>query len=982
MHYPFETYADLSLLEDFGTVQRGEESPRSYYIPFESRENVFLHRKHSARVTMLDGEWQFADYARLCDVDLRDPCPDTIPVPSCVQMYGYDRHLYSGARYPIPMDMPRVPLQNPAFRYRRTFSIAPKKGWRYYLNFEGVDSALYLFINGRFVGYGEISHSTKEYDITGFLCAGENAIDAVVAKWCKGTYLEAQDKWRMSGIFRSVYLLERPAGHIGDYKIETDVTGRLVVKNLRGAEFQAEFLGESRTIPAGGSAEFRVKEPALWSAESPALYELVLHTGDEFIGERVGFCESRRRGKEYFFNGKKIKLKGVNRHDFSPDHGFAVTEEEMEEDVRLMKRHNINAVRTSHYPNAPYFYSLCDRFGIYVIDEADIECHGMVYLYGGYDEKKFDLLSDSAEWQALYAARICKLYERDKNRPCVAVWSLGNESGWGCNFAAASAFLHAADARPVHYEGIWARRETEDFYGADLDFVSRMYPEIEYMTQTYEQDERFTAPLLLCEYSHSMGNGAGDYADYWKAIDASDRLCGAFVWEWCDHGIRGPHGFLYGGDFGEEYPDGNFCLDGLVTPDRRPKRGLLELAAAIAPIRIEGETPSRITVRNAFFFLPLDGFVCRVYDIADRRRTLRREVALDGVQPGESRVFDFSRAPEKRSRVFRAVEIEVCDLRPETGEFVVSRLCLPVQICLPSVVCEPGKVLSGFMDGGRQAPLLRLQCGESSAVFDADSAALISFSSRGREVLEKPFALCIWRAPTDNDVNAARRWKEFGYDTALPRVRTTEVQKDGVVFRGTMGANGRCKILDFTLTYRLFANGVLQVELDCDVKDKVPYLPRLGFSARIDRSLSRCEYVGYDADTYIDKHRSGSLGLRKFDVYRDFQSYIRPQECGARFHSLYAKFSPGRTKEKAAEAAGITIVSDAPFSFSALPYETATLEKTRHDFELPRPEGVCLHLDSRMSGVGSASCGPELRQEYRVEDKKIKSVFWLATLSE
>ena len=572
--------------KEYETFERiGLEPPRGYYIPFcETQEFAFAHgildRTKSERYISLDGEWAFKAHGDIADVAVEEDLPDKIPVPSCVQMHGYDRVQYINTRYPFPVDPPFIRVKNPAFHYRRTFEIKDTRQ-KYYLNFEGVDSFFYVYVNGEKAGYSQISHATSEFDITPFIRAGQNILDVIVLKWCAGSYLECQDKFRFTGIFRSVYLLARPQAHIRDFKMETKLHGKdgiLSVCNLSDIAFHVSFEGESRTVNPQNTIEFTVKNIEKWTAENPKLYDVVLSANGEKILQRIGFRSSAIEGGIYKINGEKIKLKGVNCHEFSPVAGATVTIEEMVRDLELMKAGNVNAIRTSHYPDCPEFYDLCDVMGVYVMDEADVETHGMCVRYGGYGNEEWQEFAESGIADKGVTDREVTLYERDKNRTCVVIWSLGNESSYGKMFYDGADYIKAHDSRPVHYEGAWAMLDRTKYYTKRIDMASRMYPNVSFLEE-FLQDEKETRPLVLCEYSHAMGNSNGDLNDYWNLIDCNDRFMGGFIWEWRDHAIQTEKGYLYGGDFGEKEHDGNFCVDGLLNPDWTPKSGYYEMQA-------------------------------------------------------------------------------------------------------------------------------------------------------------------------------------------------------------------------------------------------------------------------------------------------------------------------------------------------------------------------------------------------------------------
>lgn len=571
--------------ESFARI--GTMPHRSYYIPFAEGDVIgrsfgIQDRTTSSRLLLLDGVWQIGQHDRVEDFDVAEPLTAEIPVPACVQMHGYDKIQYLNSRYPFPVLYPGVPKRNPCWHYRRSFTLDRQAGERYYLNFEGVDSAFYLYINGQYKGYSQISHATSEFDVTDLVQDGENTVDVLVLKWCVSTYLECQDKFRFSGIFRSVYLLRRPEGHLTDYKIDTAIAAgvaTLTFTNRSAVDIVCRLEGVAAVAPAGESITLTLPGARPWTAEDPALYTLTLTACGELIEERVGFRTVAIEGKVFKLNGAPIKLKGVNRHDFNCDTGATVTLANMAEDLRLMKELNVNAVRTSHYPNSPEFYLLCDAVGIYVMDEADVETHGACSRGGAYETSLWQEYAEDEFLAPGITDRHIALVERDKNRTAVIIWSLGNESSFGAAFFDGARYVRSADpTRPIHYEGL--RNADPKYYYTDLvDMVSLMYPAPSFIRERVLENPEETRPFVMCEYTHAMGNSCGDIAEYWDMIYQNEQMMGAFVWEWADHGIRTEQGFLYGGDFGETEHDGNFCIDGLLTPDRKIKSAALEMKA-------------------------------------------------------------------------------------------------------------------------------------------------------------------------------------------------------------------------------------------------------------------------------------------------------------------------------------------------------------------------------------------------------------------
>ena len=574
-------------MKEFERFDRiGTEPHRSYYIPFSENDKTgtvhgIQDRKKSSRFMPLDGVWHIKQHSHVEDFCIDDKLEETIPVPACVQMHGYDHIQYLNSRFPFPVMLPHIPYENPCWHYRRSFDLEKKAGERYYLNFEGVDSAFYLYVNGKLKGYSQISHATSEFDITELVKNGENTLDVLVLKWCISTYLECQDKFRFSGIFRSVYILKRPENHITDYKIETKLyenSGVLTFINESPINVRCVFEDKEFTVKAKESAELTVTDIRPWTADDPALYTLRIFGGGEMIEERIGFREVSIDGKVFKVNGDAVKLKGVNRHDFNCEKGATVNLDDMALDIRLMKELNVNAVRTSHYPNSPEFYLLCDAFGIYVMDEADVETHGAGKRKGGSDEDLWLEYAENEIFTPGITDRHAALVERDKNRTSVIIWSLGNESSFGKSFFDGAKYIRNRDkTRPVHYEGI--QHASEYYYTELVDMVSMMYPSFETIREKVLENPEETRPFVMCEYTHAMGNSCGDIAEYWDMIYENEQMMGAFVWEWADHGIKTEKGFLYGGDFGEAEHDGNFCIDGLLSPDRKLKSNALEMKA-------------------------------------------------------------------------------------------------------------------------------------------------------------------------------------------------------------------------------------------------------------------------------------------------------------------------------------------------------------------------------------------------------------------
>ncbi len=612
--------------ENLKVLHENTMPDRSYYIPSGARMGDLVeHREESDRFMLLNGDWDFHYYDSI--YDLKDAFYEEdyqaahgwtkIPVPSVWQMHGFDRHQYTNVRYPFVMDPPYVPQENPCGAYLHHFDWQGNEAApRVFLNFEGVDSCFYVWLNGQYVGYSQVSHSTSEFDVSALLREGDNLLAVLVLKWCDGSYLEDQDKFRMSGIFRDVYLLSRPRDCVYDYFIKTKLD------RARGkAQVQIEFtyLGspvpvevsiedeESRQV-CGGLGTDRVtlemEGIRLWNPEEPYLYTVVLRTPGEVIVDQLGLREIEIHDGVLYFNGQNIKIHGVNRHDSDPVTGFTISLEQMHRDLTLMKQFGINGIRTSHYPNAPQFYQLCDRYGFYVVDEADNESHGTIEPYGQGWGDCTKWIANNPDFTAATVDRVKRCVKRDKNRPCVFSWSMGNECAYGCTFEEALKWVKSYDdSRVTHYENAYHRAQGQVCDYSNLDLYSRMYISVDEIHSYFaaleeERDSvhRYDAPrvrpLIQCEYSHAMGNGPGNLEDYFQVYQQYDGACGGFIWEWCDHAIDkgytadGRKIYYYGGDHGEYPHDVNFCMDGLVYPDRRPHTGLIEYGNVNRPARV------------------------------------------------------------------------------------------------------------------------------------------------------------------------------------------------------------------------------------------------------------------------------------------------------------------------------------------------------------------------------------------------------------
>ena len=934
--------------------------PRCYFIPFSAEQEPVFDRESSDEFTSLNGAWGIREYKSFFDVPddfYNKKSEKNIPVPSCVQYHGYDIIQYTNVRYPFPYNPPYVSNMNPCYHYSRSFKV--KKAEKQILVFEGVDSCFYLYINKKFVGFSQISHRTSEFDITEFLTDGENRIDVLVLKWCAGSYLEDQDKWRFTGIFRDVYVLSRPKACVEDYKIETETDGEVRFTLIRGCDCQVTVDGKTEKVAEGDTVVFKIANPELWSAEAPKLYPLTISTEKEVILEEIGLSVSEIKDGVFLFNGKPIKIRGVNRHDFSHDKGATVSLADMERDIRLMKSLGVNAVRTSHYPNAPVFTKLCDRYGLYVMSESDLESHGAGSRFSKMNSSPLGTrakVSHIAEMPLYHDAMIerqkCNV-ERDKNRTSVIIWSLGNEAGWGKNFYDAALWVKAHDRRPVHYEGMTCAIEEvhgeNAFFNVPLDMHSRMYSSVDDLKK-YVSDERETRPIVLCEYCHAMGNGPGDLKDYWELLGSSDRFMGGFIWEWADHGVLcGTDGYRYGGDFGEFLHDSNFCIDGIIGPDREIKTGTLEMKAIYQPVTITKEG-RELTLESRNFFAPLDVMINITYK--NMGKEIGSATRSEILKPKEKLTFEVKEAQTVIVEVVSPVHREKYGTeRYSTDVIAEASFSESVDIAEIQTPCTPT-----FSENNRYVDVVT---NDIAYTIDKVSGEMVSIRKGKTEILEAPLALNIYRAPTDNDRKIKAVWKAQFMDRSRSQARSVEIMGDTVKVEGYMAADSIVPHLFYTLTYRFFEEGV-SIGIKYEKTEEYEFLPRVGFATKLNKSFKKAEYFGYGPyESYIDKRLACRKGVFETTVKENFVHYVRPQENGSHFGTEYLELTNGKN----------TLRAEGNFSFNLSPYSVETLEATAHDDELPARDGTYLCLDYHMSGIGSGSCGPQLNDKYKVPNK-------------
>ena len=1006
-------YENLSVLHENTMLNR------SYFVPASFQcDDLVENRVISDRFQLLNGNWKFRYYKSIYDVKEEFFRPDfastgfnTIPVPSVWQNHGYDNHQYTNLRYPFPVDPPYVPRENPCGAYLHTFSyVKDEKAPNAYLNFEGVDSCFYVWLNGNYVGYSQVSHSTSEFDVTRYIQEGENTLAVLVLKWCDGSYMEDQDKFRTSGIFRDVYLLKRPCDHIRDYFITNkifDDSSELTIRFSYSDQYvntqvclmdsAGRLLAQGEPCKADGNDGFthavvlRVENPILWNPEQPYLYSVIIKTPDEMITDRWGFREIHVADNQVWLNGVPIVFRGVNRHDSDPVTGPTISLEQMKLDLKMMKAHNFNALRTSHYPNAPIFYQLCDQYGFMVIDEADHESHGAAVLqcegndlWDNHVKNWNKYFADNPTYLEPTLDRTYRCVHRDKNRPSVICWSAGNESAYGCCFEAALKWMKLFDPdRLTHYESAQYHSNTKKYDFSNIDLYSNMYASMETL-QDY-LDHEPDKPYLLCEYSHAMGNGPGDLEDYWQMFHKHTALCGGFVWEWCDHAVYkgvAPNGkamYYYGGDHGEYPHDSNFCMDGLVYPDRRPSTGLLEYKNVYRPVRVVDidQQNRNLRIHNYMDFEDLCEYISIIY-----------QVNCDGEIIASSEIEDVPSIKPHSDGMIR-LQLDV----PQKGKCYLKVMYISKK--------ETELVPAGYELGFDEIPLVNADsrnqnsvqlwdsgCNEQYPLSVVDDERYLAVSSgcaeyrydkfsgsfdriviNGKVFLDRPIELNIWRAPTDNDRKLKLVWMAARYDRAETRTYETSYRlMNGEITIHTdasISARTVNRYMDVSLDWVISANGAITVKIAAKRNVLFPQLPRFGLRLFLPHTMEDVLYYGLGPmENYPDKHYAAYHSIHVNTVSGLHEDYTRPQENGSHSECEYVVLDGGGMR--------LTVVSEGNFSFNASHYTQEELTEKNHNYELEECENTVLCIDYRQNGIGSNSCGPELLKKYHLDDETIE----------
>ncbi|GGI65349.1 glycoside hydrolase family 42 [Enterococcus alcedinis] len=959
---------------------------RNYYVPFRNLTEAFeaKDRTDSSKFRLLDGEWAFDFYPSIHEIPVEFsaipqlPLTKEIPVPSCIQNHGYDAHQYVNVSFPIPYDPPYTPYDNPCGIYRRSFELESLGDEAYYLNFEGVDSNLYLWVNGQFVGYDQVTHSNSEFDVSAYLKKGTNELTVLVMKWCVGTYFEDQDKFRTTGITRSVYLVTREKAGIWDYKIETPVD---LAKQTGTLSFTTPYEGEvsytlfdpqgNQLLAGTGKKEFSliIEDCAYWTAETPTLYTLIIEAKGEYIREKIGFREFTIQDRVLYLNGQPIKLYGVNHHDSHPDLGPSLLKSDYYEEMLKMKALHMNGIRTAHYPKSPEFYELADEMGFYVISEADVESHGVVNLVGASAD--YNLMARDEQFGPIIMDRIIRSVIPFQNRPSIFMWSMQNESGYGVNYEQAQKKVRELDpTRLIHNE----RAAQPDLFRendfSNLDVISRMYSSFEDVVR-YCESSAIKKPFMQCEYAHAMGNGPGDLADYFQLMEKYPSFIGGFVWEWADHAMyledeNGQRVLGYGGDFGETLHDSNFCVDGLIFPDRSLTSSAIEYRNIHSPIQLKGVKNDRITLRNIQSFLTGTAFSAELSIHVNGEKRSDLPIDLTQLAPLSEVEISFE-YPQVTTADYVTVDLILFDNQGE----IVARQQKMIQEAKEETTIAICDLSIPSLRVRQEQSYYKVEGTDFSYTFNARTGSFEQLNVDDEALLVAPSFIHIWRAPIDNDRHITSQWRQAGYEAGQWNVIAMDIIEEAtsVTFRGSyrlgMPSIQHILVMDLTVTIDNF--GEIQYDFDVKKGNNLPDMPRFGVVFPLKKAFNKAKYLGYGPyDSYIDKHYASHFGQHEQEISAMFENYLKPQENGNHWKTVKADIIGPVMYQ---------ITSPKPFNFSFIPYSATELTNAAHSYDLPEISGHYLTIDYKQNGIGSYSCGPYLKEKYRFNDEQFKWTF-------
>jgi beta-galactosidase len=939
--------------EDLSCRHENRERQRSYYIPYDTLEKALNGKKEeSAYYKLLNGIWNFKYFKRDIDVPKKILKWDTIDVPSNWQMRGYEKPGYTNVNYPHPIDVPFVPDDNPCGVYSYDFSINDEwKSRNTYIVFEGVSSCLYLSINGEYVGKTQGSHLQAEFNITRFVKKGENNLTAKVLKWCLGSYLEDQDFFRLSGIFRDVYLLSREENHIEDVEIKADT--KSITVNVENYE-----------IYDGMTKLDKIKEPVLWNAEKPHLYTLVVKGETEYIPFKVGMRDIKISDKnELLINGVPVKLKGVNHHDTHPLNGYYESDDFMFTELLKMKELNINTIRTSHYPPTPEFLNMCNVLGFYVIDETDLETHGFCTRRGGYANYDVDKypswLCNLPEWKDVYIERMMRMVERDKNNPCVIMWSTGNESGYGPNHVEMIKWTRKKDSsRLIHCEDA-SRKGTEE----NIDVHSQMYYSIDEVEKC-AGNPNITKPFFLCEYAHAMGNGPGDVHDYVELFYKHPNLIGGCIWEWADHTVISDGVQKYGGDFGELINDNNFCCDGLVFADRSYKAGTLNTKYSYQGFDTSF-CDNKLKITNRYDFTNLNEYKVVIALSVDGEEIEFKEYSIDVEPHGKTEIILPFEIP-KVCNYGVYVNIYLYD----GNEYEVGFKQHKLDSCIKKFA--KAEKMSDFKEDSEK---IYIEGNGFKYTFNKHYGNFESIVKKGIEQIDDVVKLTAWRAPTDNDRHVKFTWGLFEDNTSaenlnklFSKVYDCKIEDNKIIVKGSLAGVSRLPFIKYLATYEIFMDGVICVKLNGEICENVSiYLPRLGFEFTTPVENDNFTYYGMgEYENYCDMHYHTKVGMYSSSADKEYVNYVMPQEHGNHINTKMLKMQNG-----------IKFVTDDDFEFNVSEYTSDALTYAMHTDELKKNGKTNIRIDYKVSGIGSGSCGPALSEKYILNDKIINFKFYI-----
>lgn len=923
--------------------------PRSNYTPF-SDTNFSLVRTKSKEFHLLS-KWKFQYFPCFEDELVKfEPTKEDV-VPFNWQRRGYDYDQYLNTALPFPIEPPYILKDNPCGIYVTNYKVISKKG-KYYLNFDGVDSCLYLFVNDEYVGYATISHVVNEFDITNYLNEGDNKIKVIVLKWCSGSYLEDQDKPRMSGIFREVYILNRPEDHIVDYRIESNMDGEIHFECDKEAEVTLYDQDKVLSSQVGKELTFVVKNPILWNAEDPYLYRLVIHYNGEYFEEKVGLRSVDIKDCVFRLNKTPFKIRGVNRHSATVN-GYVETLEDLEKDIKLYKKFNINAVRTSHYPPLYGFTKLCDEYGLYVMLEADLETHEAAYYKGS--NENFSDFSENKNYEEAYYQRIMRAFQMEKNRTSVIMWSLGNESGYSSsdegysNFTRIGNYIKEHDARPIHYEStILPWTDGEWYFRKEhvLSFYSRMYPPFRdidryfggfYTKNHLDMEHR---PFILCEYAFAAGNGSGDVKYFWDHyINKIPEFVGGFIWGWCDFGVMKDGKYLTGDDFHTVISSGNDCSYGLVDLDRSfLHSSLYEVGEAYSAFDVRNEN-NKFIIKNMHDFETLDKYQCKY------------QIKVNG-EIKEERVLDIKGIKAKEERAFVIDEVNKYE-GYVTIDFLLSDSRYDIN-SVRQVIIKDKYPLEEFKESKLDFKNNRVELNHAS--YDFDKNGLIKqIKVNDKVLLDSPMEICVYRAPTDNDVFEDKKWKQYYLHKASFRAISFKQEGNQLIAEGFVGFEYRVPVCKSKIIYTFDKDSKVKVEIIADINECIPPLPRFGVRFTLKKEFENVLYFGAgEIESYEDKHAASPVGLYKSSVDKMYVPYRRPQESGAHVFSRLVEIDNSYNHLK--------VTSESNFSFNVSKYDLYNLPF--HSFELKESGHIYLNIDYRNNAIGSMAVNHPLNEPY------------------